>query len=103
MTILEKEDGTPDVQRGVNPINAPGIGVFRIDYDLKKDGEITEWRACIGAYSAEEAQNYLRGLYDNPRIKSVGLESRLDAISEELRKTIIEGSKRRPGRPKKKE
>ena len=38
MTILEKEDGTPDVQRGVNPINAPGIGVFRIDYDLKKDG-----------------------------------------------------------------
>jgi len=102
MTILDKADGTPDVHRSVNPINAaPGIAIYRVDYDLKRDGEISEWRANIGAYSAEEAQNYLRGLFGNPRIKSVGLEARIDAISDELRKTITEGSKRKPGRPKK--
>ena len=102
MTILDKLDGTPDIQRGVNPINAPGIAVYRIDYDLKRNGNISEWRANIAAYSAEEAQMYLQELYGNPRIKSVGMETRLDAITNQLRQTILDGSKRKPGRPKKK-
>jgi hypothetical protein len=103
MTIIDKADGTPDIQRrsGTNPA-APGIAVYRIDYDLMRNGERINWRANIGAYNADEAQNYLREIFGNPNIKSVGLETRLDAISDELRQTIVDGSKRKPGRPKKK-
>lgn len=99
MTILEKVDGTPDVPRNPNAAaNNPGIAVFRIDYLLNK----AEWRANIAAYSAEEAQKYLQELFGNIQVKSVGMETRLDAISNELRQTILTGSKRKPGRPKKK-
>jgi hypothetical protein len=103
MTILDKPDGSPDIRRGVNPANAPGIAVFRIDYDLITNGQTINWRANIGAYNINEAQNYLRELFAPkvPNIKSVGMETRLDAISNELRNTIVEGSKRKPGRPKK--
>ncbi len=99
MTILEKVDGTPDIKSNPNAnVNNPGISVFRIDYTINK----AEWKACIAAYSAEEAQRYLQELFGNVMVKSVGLETRLDAISNELRETILTGSKRKPGRPKKK-
>jgi hypothetical protein len=97
MTILEKVDGTPDIKH-TNPNNNPGIAVFRIDYLLKE----VDWRANIAAYSAEEAEQYLKELFGPIQVKSIGMETRLDAISNELRQTILTGSKRKPGRPKKK-
>ena len=99
MSILENAQEIAEQDR--RKIMSPGIAVYRIDYDMMKNGQAQNWSANIAAYSPDEAQNYLRWLVGDVNIKSVGMETRLDAITNELRQTIVEGSKRKPGRPKK--
>ena len=78
------------------------ISVYRFVYQ-KKDN--SQYIACIGAYSIEEALEYLkRNQGGNIRISEQGRECGLDAISDHLREVIVENSmpkKRGPGRPPK--
>ena len=70
-----------------------GISVFRIDYEIRssEDGEQKLWSACIAAYDQEEALSYL-GKFLGKTYKTLQLErrSRLDAITDQIRKKIID-------------
>ena len=66
------------------------INVFRFDYTMQKNSE--DWTAFVAAYSHEEAQRYLIKTVGQVRINSSGSECRLDAISDEIRDSILKGS-----------
>lgn len=74
------------------------IHVFRFDYRLKNE----DWHAFIAGYNQEECQDYLFKLAPNAQVMTVSQESRLDAISDNLRAKIKDAGKRKPGRPAKK-
>jgi len=71
------------------------IFVFRFDYVLKGN----EWTAYIAGYNQDECRTYLMGLVGDVHIIQISQETRLDAITNELRNKIIETSKKKPGRP----
>lgn len=81
----------PDVQV------AKAIYVFRFDYLLKG----TEWTAFIAGYSQDECREYLMSLVGDVHVVQISQETRLDAITNELRNKIIETAKKKPGRPPK--
>jgi hypothetical protein len=95
MSILEKPMGEQiEDQRDQK---STGIFVYRFDYQINGN----PWQAFIAAYTPVEAADYLNNLVGNCVITSSGQECRLDAVSDPLRKTIINKSKKKPGRPKK--
>jgi len=71
------------------------IYVFRFDYLFKG----SEWTAYVAGYSQDEAREYLTTLVGPVQVSQISQESRLDAITNELRAKIIETSKKKPGRP----
>lgn len=77
------------------------INVYRIDYERGKGEDEQNWSAFIAGYSSEEALAYLGKWYGGKPIKIVtlGLECRLDAITDELRAKITDVPKPKPGRP----
>lgn len=68
--------------------------VFRFDYDLK-NGE-QSWTAFVAATDIKEATKFLEGMANKPgsgyRLKSSGVECRLDAIADSIRNKILEGA-----------
>lgn len=77
------------------------INVYRIDYERGKGDDAQNWSAFIAGYSSEEALSYLGKWYGGKpvRINTIGLECRLDAITDELRAKITDIPKPKPGRP----
>jgi len=77
------------------------INVYRIDYERGKGEDAQIWTAFIAGYSSEEAVKYLVNFYGgtNMKINTLGLECRLDAITNELRAKITDIPKPKPGRP----
>ena len=73
-----------------------GIFVWRFDYTLNAN----QWHACVAGYTQEECQEYLLRITPNAIVTGISQECSLHAISDELRTTIVESSKRKPGRPK---
>lgn len=80
--------------------------VFRFDYDLK-NGE-QSWTAFVAATDIKEATKFLEGMANKPgggyRLKSSGVECRLDAIADSIRNKILEGAgvgERTKGQPQK--
>lgn len=83
---------------------AKSISVYRIDYELK-DRE-TIWTAFIAGYSTEEVVKYLAkivGKKEPIKINNIGMESRLDAITDELRVEVVKGSMKKTVKQKVKE
>jgi hypothetical protein len=78
-----------------------GIFVYRFDYEkLNSSGENTRWHANIAAYNQEEAMDYLINLFPTAKVTQISEEIALHAVSNELRETIAQTVKRKPGRPK---
>lgn len=79
-----------------------GIWVYRFDYEKphQTNGRNVNWHAYIAAYNQEEAYEYLTGLYPTARVTQISQECALHAVSNELRETLTENTKRKPGRPK---
>jgi hypothetical protein len=73
------------------------IHVFRFDYELKGN----QWTAYIAAYGQEDAQQYLNDTVGHVQVTSIGQECPLHAVSNKVRASIAETSKRKPGRPPK--
>jgi len=71
--------------------------VWRFDYVLKG----ADWNTCIAGYNQEECIDYLRAVVGPVHVTAISQECRLDAISDNLRNTIMSAGKRKPGRPKK--
>jgi hypothetical protein len=63
------------------------LGIFRIDYELLPS--MSTWTAFIGAFSHEEALLFLRRKVGAHRLISSGIQSRVDALSDEVRNVII--------------
>lgn len=78
------------------------INVFRIDYERGKGEDTQIWTAFIAGYSSEEAVKYLVNFYGGKTLKinTLGLECRLDAITNELREKITFVPEKKAGRPK---
>jgi len=78
------------------------INVFRIDYERGKGEDTQIWTAFIAGYSSEEAVKYLVAFYGGKTLKinTLGLECRLDAITNELREKITFVPEKKAGRPK---
>jgi hypothetical protein len=76
---------------------AKAVYVHRFDYLLKGN----EWTAYIAGYSQDECRSYLMSLVGDVHIVQISQESRLDALTNELRTKITEASKKKPGRPPK--
>lgn len=80
------------------------ISVYRIDYEIrdKDSGEAKLWSACIAGYTQEEALEYL-GKFLGKTFKTIQFErrNRLDAITDPIRKVIIDGYLRETGQLKK--
>lgn len=66
------------------------LGVYRVEYEIPKRKE--EWKAFVAGYSAEECIDYLGSIIGNINVRTVGLECRLDAITDHLRKVIVDSS-----------
>jgi hypothetical protein len=65
------------------------VNVYRVEYRI---GE-AEWTACIAAFSQDEATKHIsKVIGKNIVVTSIGKETRIDAISESLRDTIINQS-----------
>ena len=79
------------------PIEKQGIFVYRFDYELKGN----PWSAHVAGYGSEECQEYLMSTVGDINVISISQECPLHAISTELRKKILDASKRKPGRPPK--
>jgi len=77
------------------------INVYRIDYERGKGEDAQNWTAFIAGYSSEEAVKYLVKFYGGKTLKinTLGMECRLDAITDELREKITYIPKPKPGRP----
>ena len=71
------------------------IFVYRFDYLLKGN----EWTAYIAGYSQDECREYLITLVGDVHVVQISQETRLDAITNELRNKIIETAKKKPRRP----
>ena len=82
-------------------INKEVINVYRIDYERGEGNKAEIWSAFIAGYSTEEVLSYLGKFYGGKplKINTVGLECRLDAITEELRAKIKFVPKAKAGRP----
>lgn len=72
------------------------IFVYRFDYELK--GE--HWHAFVAGYNQQESQEYLLKIAPNAVVSGISQECTLHAISDQLRQTILDSSKKKPGRPK---
>ena len=79
------------------PVERQGIFVYRFDYELKGN----PWTAYVAGYGQEECQEYLIETVGDINVITIGQECPLHALSNQLRKVILDGSKRKPGRPKK--
>ena len=79
------------------PVEKRGIFVYRFDYELKGN----PWTAYVAGYGAEECQEYLMETVGDINVLTIGQESPLHAISNQLRLKITDATKRKPGRPKK--
>jgi len=66
------------------------LGVYRVEYEITAKKE--EWKAFVAGYGAEEAIAYLESIIGNINIRTVGLECKLDAITDKLRKVIVDNS-----------
>jgi len=69
------------------------ISVFRIDYEMRnaEEGEAKLWQASIAAYSQQEAIDYLGNFLGRTfKILTLGRECGLHAITDEIRKVIID-------------
>ncbi len=77
-------------------VKSKGIFVYRFDYDLKGNN----WHAYVAGYNQQECQEYLLKIVPHATVTGLSQEHRLDAISDQLRKRILDASKRKPGRPK---
>lgn len=83
------------------------VTVFRFEYEKfsRKHGEMVTWVTFIAGHEQKDAEEYLRLVAGDVTIRSIGTECRLDAISDAVRKTILDAAKpekRKPGRPPKK-
>jgi len=72
------------------------VFIYRFDYDLNNE----QWHCYIAGYSQDESQEYLMTIAPNAVVTQVSQEFPLHAISDEVRKTIVDSVKRPPGRPK---
>lgn len=79
------------------PVEKQGIFVYRFDYELKGN----PWTAYVAGYGQEQCQEYLMETVGDINVVSISQECALHAISNQLRKTITESAKRKPGRPAK--
>lgn len=67
------------------------LAVYRVEYEIPARKE--EWKAFCAGYSAEQCVAYLGSVIGDINVRTVGLECRLDAITDELRKTIVDNTK----------
>lgn len=72
------------------------LSVFRVEYELMKD--MSAWTAFIVAWSHEEALAALARRVGPHHVMTSGFQSRIDAISDEVRYFIAEKTL---GKPKK--
>jgi len=83
------------------------VNVYRFEYEKfsTKTGEMVHWITYIAGHEQKDAEAYLRAVTGDVTIRAIGQECRLDAISDAVRKTILDAArpeKRKPGRPPKK-
>jgi hypothetical protein len=82
------------------------IFIWRFDYEIGADKAST-WTAHIAGYGEEQCREYLHKIVgNNIRILTISQICRLDAITDEFRKLIIEAAspiRKGPGRPPKKQ
>lgn len=86
---------------------ARAVTIYRFEYEKfdTRRGERVSWIANVAGFTQKEAERYLRLAVGDVSIRSIGTECRLDAISDEVRKVIVDAAqpkKRKPGRPPKK-
>lgn len=78
-------------------------GVFHFEYEkINRMGEHTPWKAYIAAANHNEAKEQLFKTVGEVKIAITGKTCDLHAISDNLRKTILEAGIQKPrrGRPK---
>jgi hypothetical protein len=80
------------------------IQVWRYDYEITA-GSV--WTAHIAGYDETECRDYLTKIIGKAiKVNSISQICRLDAITDSLRKVVVDASmpkKRKPGRPPKKQ
>jgi len=74
--------------------SAKSLSVFRIEYELMKD--MSSWTAFIVAWSHEEALKTLARRVGPHHVMTSGFQSRVDAISDEVRFWIAEKTLGKP-------
>ena len=77
------------------PVEKQGIFVYRFDYELKGN----PWTAHVAGYGQEQCHDYLVEQVGDINVISISQECPLHAITNQLRQKILDGSKRKPGRP----
>lgn len=77
------------------PVEKQGIFVYRFDYELKGN----PWTAYVAGYGQEQCQDYLIETVGDINVITLSQECALHAITNQLRQKIMDGSKRKPGRP----
>lgn len=68
------------------------IGIYRIEYEIIKDGsDISMWTAIVAATSPEDAERYIRNYVQRPiRVLVNGFLVKLDGISYDVRGLLNE-------------
>jgi len=77
--------------------SAKSLSVFRVEYEVMKD--MSAWTAFIVAWSHEEALSTLARRVGPHHVMTSGFQSRVDAVSDEVRFWIAEKTL---GKPKEK-
>ena len=63
------------------------IFIYRIEYE--KVPTMSSWTAFIAAHSVEEAELYIQKMVGPIRTMSIGMSTRLDGLSYEVRDRIV--------------
>ena len=63
------------------------IFVYRVEYE--KIPSMSSWTAFVAGHSPQEAENYIQNLVGPIRTITIGMHSRLDALTTEARERIV--------------
>ena len=82
------------------------VNIYKVDYEISTRPN-ENWIAFIAAYSSDEARRYLESFVKDGRVivNTMSNESRLDAVSDEVRKIIAQPiiGEQKEEKPQKKE
>ena len=67
------------------------VNIYKVDYEISNRPN-ENWIAYIAAFSSDEARNYLDSFIQSGRVivNTMSNESRLDAVTDEVRKVIAQ-------------